>query len=127
MNKNKSGENFGFGIFVALFFTAVFSFAFISEDNKITGFAVSNTRNADSENSIRYNELKQFKDVKSMETLAAGNYYIDENGIVYWIDGDSRPAVAKVSLVYESQKNKQVYIDNQGRIGYVLNTIAISP
>ena len=53
--------------------------------------------------------------------LAAGNYYIDENGIVYWTDDSSSPAIAKVNSIDESQKNRPIYIDNNGNVGYSIS------
>ena len=98
-------------------------FAFITEENKITGLVV-----AEDSKEIQISQpiLIEFNDVNSLSTLSAGNYYIDENGIVYWIDDETKPAIAKVSYVNESQKNRHIYIDNEGRVGYVLESISIN-
>ena len=58
-----------------------------------------------------------------MSTLAPGNYFIDDDGIVYWIDDESRPAIAIVKYHDEIQENRHIYIDDEGRIGYVLESI----
>ncbi|MBI4140769.1 hypothetical protein HY485_02935, partial [Candidatus Woesearchaeota archaeon] len=39
LSKNKIGESFQFGLFIVLFAIAISLFAFVSEENKITGFA----------------------------------------------------------------------------------------
>lgn len=111
--KNKFGERFGSGIAVVVLSTVIVMLAFMSEDNKITGFVVS-------ENGAV--QLTEFENVNSLATLAAGNYYIDSDGIVYWLDDSSKPAIAKVRNLDENQRNRHIYIDDQGRIGYVLGT-----
>lgn len=121
LTKNKSGEKFNIGLFVVALAISVSLFAFISEENKVTGFVIVE---ANQERQIPQPVLLEFNDVDSLSTLAAGNYYIDENGIVYWIGDESRPAIAKVNFVDESQKNRHIYVDNEGRIGYVLNSIS---
>ncbi len=122
--QNKSGEKFNFGLFVILLSISVSLFAFISEENKVTGFVVAEENQKIVQ--IQQPILLDFKDVNSLSTLSAGNYYIDENGIVYWIDDEAKPAIAKVTFVEESQKNRNIYIDDDGRIGYVLNPISIT-
>ena len=121
MNKkileNKIGEKFGFGIFIVFLTMSISLFAFITEENKITGLATYSTE--DNVNAMQSN-LLEFNDFKSLSTLAAGNYYIDENGIVYWLDDSSKPAVAKTNHIDEIQKSKSIYIDADGNIGFVL-------
>ncbi len=119
--KSKSGEKFSVGIFIVFLTIVISMFAFITEENKITGFAISDANQEETQ--IVQPILLEFKDVNSLATLSAGNYYIDENGIVYWIDDEAKPAIAKVNFVDESQKNRHIYIDDQGRIGYVLKSI----
>lgn len=111
--KSKIGTNFGSGIALILVSVAIFMFAFISEDS-ITGLVVTEPKAEQS--------LIEFANFDELSTLAAGNYYVDSDGIVYWLDDESKPAIAKASYVDESQKNRHIYIDNQGRIGYVLGT-----
>ena len=119
--KSKSGEKFSVGIFIVFLTIVISMFAFITEENKITGFAISDANQEETQ--IVQPILLEFKDVNSLATLSAGNYYIDENGIVYWIDDEAKPAIAKVNFVDESQKNRHIYIDAEGRIGYVLKSI----
>ncbi len=116
---NKSGESFGFALAAILMSISIFSIAFISEGNKITGFAAKENVDVNVQPI-----LIMFKDVNSLSTLAAGNYYIDSDGIVYWMGDESKPAIAKVNFVDESQKDRQIYIDDNGRVGYVLNSIS---
>lgn len=115
--KNKSGEKFGFGIFIVFLTMSISLFAFITEENKITGLA---TYSAEGNVNAMQSNLLEFNDVHSLSTLAAGNYYIDENGIVYWLDDESRPAVAKINHINEIQENKIIYIDADGNVGFVL-------
>ena len=122
MIENKKGERFSFGLFIVSLSIIVTLFAFVTEENKITGFA---TLENNQEGIILQNNLLEFNDVNSLSTLSAGNYYIDYEGIVYWLDDESKPAIAHVKFVDEGQKNRAIYIDNQGRIGYLLESISI--
>ena len=111
--KNKIGESFGAGLFVIFLSIAVISIGFMSSDNNITGYAAFDAGKSNANHNII-----ELKDIEGVRTLAAGTYYIDNGGIVYWIDDDSKPAVAKINLIYESQKNRIIYVDNEGYIGY---------
>ena len=115
---NKSGREFGLGLAIIFLAISLSLFAFITEDNKITGFATLENQDY----IINPPKLLEFKYINSIGTLAPGNYYIDGDGIVYWTDDESRPAIAKVNSLDESQKSKDVYIDNEGRVGYTLGT-----
>ncbi len=128
LTKNKIGEKFSNGIFVILLSIAIPLFAFVTEDSKITGFVVSE----DSTDIIAANidvviqdNLLVFNNVDSLSTLATGNYYVDDIGIVYWLDDESKPAIAKVNFIDESQKNRHIYIDAGGRVGYILASVTI--
>ena len=123
MNKNKSG-NFGFGIFIIFLAIVVSLVSFVTEENKITGFAAMDTEPVIIVIS-NYN-LVELNDFKSLQTLSAGDYYVDNEGIVYWVGDESMPAIAKVSLIDESQKNRRIYVDDEGNIGYVLNSVLIN-
>ncbi|MBS3104880.1 hypothetical protein J4234_01340 [Candidatus Woesearchaeota archaeon] len=124
--KNKSGEKLGFGLIVVVFSIVISLFAFVSENNETTGFAVLE---GNENNAVQYNmeiipsNLIEFNKIKSLSTLAPGNYFIDDDGIVYWIDDESRPAIAIVKSHDETYENKLIYIDDEGRIGYVLESI----
>ncbi|MBI2652141.1 hypothetical protein HYX00_01635 [Candidatus Woesearchaeota archaeon] len=119
--KNKLGESFGFGLVLVILSIGIFSLAFISENNKITGFVAYAPENTYATPA----NLIEFNDVNSLATLSAGNYYVDGNGVVYWMDDESKPAIAKVNFIDESQRNKHIYIETQGRVGYVLDSILI--
>ena len=120
---NNSGEHFSFAVNLVATIIAVSLFAFMTESNKATGYSISNLAEKQvDEKNIGYNSgLMEFKDVNSLATLAAGTYYIGNDGIVYWFDDDSKLAMAKVKIVDEAQKNRLIYIDDRGNIGYVLN------
>ena len=113
---NKRAEHFNSALFAIVLSIAAVSLAFLSEDRSLTGFVAYEEQSL----VIEKPNLIVFDDVNSLRTLSAGNYYIDGNGIVYWIDDDSMPAIAKVSSLDESQKNRKIHIDNEGRIGYLL-------
>ena len=120
MKKNKRGEHFNIALIVILISIAVSLFAFKSEDNssQVTGFAVS-----DSVNPVTHTqqpELLQFSSVGSLSTLSPGSYYIDADGVVYWLDDSSKPAIAKVIHLSDSQKNREIYIDKDGNVGYLI-------
>lgn len=113
----KRGESLASALIVILLSIAIFSIAFIGEDRNITGFVVDTEPNYITTKS----SLIQYNDVGSLESLAPGNYYIDSDGIVYWLDDKSNPAIGKVNFVDEVHKNQHIYIDDEGNIGYVLS------
>lgn len=89
----------------------------MSGQNNITGFATSTSYNADA---ATQTNVKEYKNVNSLQVLAPGNYYIDSQGYVYWMDDEVTPAVAKVTYVRDEQKNRKIYIDDQGNVGYLI-------
>ena len=117
LSKNKYGQHFNLALIVIFLSITISLIAFVSEDNKITGF-VTSTDSSFVDAQPSYNE---YKDVDSLKSLASGNYYIDANGYVYWLDDGSRPVIGKVSFVDQIQKNRQIYIDNNGNIGYLIS------
>ena len=117
LQKESSRDKFMIGLNVVLFSIIITMIAFITEDKRIIGLAT-----LPSSIDAMQNNLIEFNDVDSL-TLGAGTYYIDSNGIVYWADDESMPAVAKLKQFDIDQENKYVYIDKQGRIGYLINSI----
>lgn len=118
--KNKKAEKFGFGLIIILLAMSVSLFSFLTEENGITGFAAYETEIfEDTPN------LTEFHSVNSLSTLSAGNYYIDEGGIVYWID-EGKVAMAKINNIDEIQKSRHVYIGREGDIGYILESASIN-
>ena len=116
MIKNRLGEHFQFALILILLSITISLIAFLSEDkNKITGFAASPLYNA-----VTNLNLIELNNLGELSTLTKGNYYIDDNNIVYWLDDESRPAIARVNYVSDESKNRQIYIDNDGNIGYLL-------
>ena len=116
---NKRGEHFNIALAVIFLSVAVSLFAFMSEEkNNVTGFVAqepaSDYSYADSP------VLREFNNFSELGSLAKGNYYIDNGGIVYWIDDESKPAVAKVNNIQDVQKSRIIYIDENGSIGYLL-------
>ena len=115
---NKKGEKFSTGMAVIAASILVSLIALWNGGSGIAGFAVHDSQNE--EVRIIPSNLMQFDNVDSL-TLAAGNYYIGGNGIVYWMDEESRAPIAKINFIEPEQKNRLVYIDDKGRVGYVLN------
>jgi hypothetical protein len=115
-HKRKEKDHFKIALLL-IYLTIVISLvAFKSADNSITGHIVN-------QNDLQYIEenLPEYGYIGELETLSPGNYFVDEKGIIYWIDDESRPAVGKVNFLYDVQKNRQLYIDNDGNIGYIVS------
>lgn len=117
---SKKGEKFGIGLLLVAAAVSLSLFSFMTGENSITGFAVA----LDSSN-IESSGLTEFNDADSLSTLSAGNYYIGSNGVVYWVDDGLSPAIAKVNNLDDSQKNRYVYIDPEGDVGYILDPLVI--
>lgn len=117
---SKKGERFEIGLLLVVISISISMFSFVTEENNFTGFAVAQQNQ---EIQASQPSLMEFNDVKSLSTLSAGNYFIDGDGIVYFIDDETRFAMAKVNFADEVQKNKKIYIDAEGRIGYILDYI----
>ena len=107
-------DHFQYALAAIIMAIAISMIAFKTADNNITAFAVSNV------DTVTHQNLMAFNDVNSMQSLAVGNYYVDADGVVYWIDDESRPAIARIANLEDSQKNRQIYIDGNGNVGYVL-------
>ncbi len=117
-SKNKTADKFSFGLNLIVLAIAVTLIAFITENRQITGFVI-----VDSDTSYEtLDYLKEFDNVDSL-TLSKGVYYIKEDGIIYWIDNEPIP-VAKVENIDETQKNRFIYIDDEGRVGYILKIVS---
>ena len=113
---NKRAEHFNSALLVIVVSIAVASLAFLTEDGIPTGFVAYEGQ----EFVPVAPNLLVFDNVDSLRTLSAGNYYVDGNGIVYWLDDSSMPAIARVSSIGESQENRKIHIDNEGNVGYLL-------
>lgn len=120
MMRNKKGERFEFGLLIVILSISISLLSFVTEGDNITGFVASEENQ---EIQVFQPVLLEFKNVDSLSTLSKGNYFIDGNGIVYWIDDDSMPAIARVNFLEESQKNRRIYIDAEGNIGYILELV----
>ena len=117
LSKNKLGNHFRYALIVIFLSIAISMLAFITQDKGLVGFA---TINYNSNAVTTQSNLIEFKDVKSLGSLAAGKYYIDEHGVVFWMEDDSKPAIAKVDFIDESQKNRYIYVDKEGNVGYLI-------
>ncbi|HLC61071.1 MAG TPA: hypothetical protein VJJ52_06610 [Candidatus Nanoarchaeia archaeon] len=117
-NKPKQKDHFKSALVVVALAIFISLIGLMSGQNNLTGFATSTSYNSDA---ATQTDVKEYNDVKSLEVLAPGNYYIDANGFIYWMDDDSTPAVAKVKSLTDDQKNRKIYIDDNGNVGYILN------
>jgi hypothetical protein len=111
-DKNPSVAN---GMFLAIISMAIFSVALMSEQPGITGQVVA----IDSAQ-IDIFSLREFKDVNSVGELSAGKYYLSREHIIYYIDDTSRFPVAKIVHLDDAQKDRFVYIDASGNLGYLI-------
>ena len=120
MGKNKRVEHFNIAMMAVFASIAISLLAFIGADNsgKVTGFAVSDSIASNTQ--VQQPELLQFKSIGSLSDLSSGAYYVDEKGVVYWMDDSSMPPVGQVAYLRESQKNRQIYVDNDGNVGYLI-------
>ncbi len=122
--RNNKGEHFNFALGVVFFSIFISILAFMSEDKgKITGFVTSDYNSEESSSSYSADVmpvLAKFGNLNDLRSLAKGNYYIDSDGIVYWIDDDSKPAVGKVTYIRDTLRNRLIYIDDNGNIGYII-------
>ena len=112
-DKHKQKDHFTAAIVGIALLITISLIALKTGGSQVTGYAVSSA-NENAQNQA----LREFNDVKSLGTLAPGNYYIDGSGVVYWMDDESMPAVGKLTRVDESQKSRNIFIDNDGRVGY---------
>ena len=114
-SKNKRGEHFNFALVAISLSIFISIIAFMTEDSGVTGFVTASPTYDVADSNIR-----NFDNMDDLRSLSKGNYYIDGNGIVYWLDDESRPAIAKVAYIRDENRNRQVFIDNEGNIGYVI-------
>ena len=114
---NRKGESFKFGLLVIGASILLSLLALTSRQNSITGYAGYGA-NLQYQQVSQYSNLRQFDSFDSIKSLAAGNYFIDGNGIIYWMDDETKPAIVRVNLLRDLQKNRYIYIDNEGKIGY---------
>ena len=113
--QNRKGGHFASAMAASALFMFVFFVAFVTEDRGITGFAV----NEQDSGSVVVQNLMEFDDASSLGSLGAGNYYITADGVVYWTDQGMIP-VARIKNLHESQKNRKIYIDSFGNLGYLI-------
>lgn len=112
MSQNKSpDEIFSEALLITFLAITITLFAFVGEENKITGFAAA--ENID-------NNLFEFDDMSYLGYLPVGYYYIDNGGIVYQVNDVFKTPIAKIKFIEEIQKDRYVYVDDYGRVGYVL-------
>ena len=117
-HKHREKDHFKSALVAVALVTFISLIGLMSGQNNLTGFATSTSYNADAATQIN---VKEYNNVKSLGVLNPGNYYIDANGFVYWMDDDSTPAVAKVKTLTDDQRNRKIYIDDQGNVGYIIN------
>ncbi len=116
-HNNGGYDHFKLALVVISLAILIPSIAFISEKRDIAGLASSSLQYSSSGEP----SLQELDNVKSLGTLVTGNYYIDDSGIVYWTDDSSSPPIAKVRSIQEKEKNRRIYVDDSGNVGYALS------
>ena len=116
-HKHKDKDHFKSALVAVALVTFISLIGLMSGQNNLTGFVTSTPYSADA---ATQTNVREYQNVNSLQVLAPGNYYIDSNGFVYWMDDDSSPAVAKVTNLRDEQKNRKIYIDDQGNVGYLI-------
>lgn len=117
-SKHKDKDHFKSALVAVAIVIFISLIGLMSGQNNITGFATGTSYNS---NAATQTDVKEYENVESLGVLAPGNYYIDANGIVYWMDDEVTPAVAKVKSLTDDQKNRKIYIDDWGNVGYLIN------
>jgi len=112
-------DKFSYGIFLIVSIISISMLAFLNEDKNITGYVIA----GESANYESASALAEFNSLNSLAQLSPGLYYVYADGYVYSVDDYSRLLVGKVSHLEDSQKDKLVYIDRNGNIGYVLDFV----
>ncbi|HLC62598.1 MAG TPA: hypothetical protein VJI52_06285 [Candidatus Nanoarchaeia archaeon] len=116
-HKHKEKDHFKSALVAVALVTFISLIGLMSGQNNLTGFVTSTSYNADA---ATQTNVREYQNVNSLQVLAPGNYYIDSQGYVYWMDDEVTPAVAKVTYVRDEQKNRKIYIDDQGNVGYLI-------
>jgi len=112
MRKN----HFNSALWIVIVSMSIVSLAFMSESNEITGLVVK-------EDSVQMApQFAELKDFKSLEILSPGTYYVNSDGIVYWLDDSSLPVVARIRHLEDDQKGSKVYVDSNGNVGYIISS-----
>jgi len=116
-NKNiKQKYKFEVGLLVVLLAISVSIVSFESEEYNAVGRAAEYA--AQDAADVDFLSLPSYNDFESLKYLASGNYLVDDEGILYWLDDKSIPAVGIVLSFEPEQVNRPIYIDSLGRIGY---------
>ena len=103
MVRGKKGNHFPIAIIVILVVIILFVTAFFTE-SKLSGMAV-------------YSGLEQIE-ASELYEFAEGNCYIDDNGVVYWIDDSSKPAIAQLHSMRDAYSDRYFYVSDDGMVFY---------
>lgn len=112
-------DKFTYGIFLIVSFILLSTLAFLNEDKNITGYVIA----GESANHESASALSEFNSLNSLAQLSPGLYYVYADGYVYSVDDYARLLVGKINRLDDPQKDKLVYIDRNGNIGYVLDFV----
>ena len=104
MIAGKKGEYFPTAVLVILVIIILFITAFFTESRK-TGMMI-------------YGDGLSEIGMSDLASLSEGNYYIDNQGIIHWIDDSSRPAVAKIRPIREINTDRYLYVSDEGLVFY---------
>src|SRR3989338_4007313 len=115
IEKSRRGEHFKIALGAVVGVILLSVLAFMSGHKGVTGYVVDSDSVAESGSP---ETVAEFEDLSSLSSLSPGTYYIDSYGTVYWLGDSSRVAVGGLNYFTESQKNRMIYIDNEGNLGY---------
>lgn len=114
MTRNE--DKFGIGILLIFLSISVTMLGFLSEEKNIVGYAAAKEPAIITDNSV-------FENIDTLSELSPGKYFVYDDGSVYSIEDDARLLVGKVKHIQDVQKNTYLYVDRNGDIGYVLDTV----
>ena len=103
MIKGNKSNLFPTAVIVILVIIVLFVTAFFTE-SKLSGMAV-------------YSGLEQIE-ASELYEFAEGNYYIDDNWVVYWIDDSSKPAIAQLHSMRDAYSDRYFYVSDDGMVFY---------
>lgn len=114
--RTRNEDKFGVGILLIILSISVTMFGFLSEERNIVGYAAGENRAINEGNAILYA-------YNSLSELSPGKYFVYDDGSVYSIEEYAKLFVGKVKHVQEIHKNRNLYVDRNGNVGYVLDVV----
>ena len=115
----KRNNSFEIGILFIVSAISITMLGFLSEEKNLAGHAAANENTG----YAVFNDNPLFHNLDSLSELSPGNYIVYDNNLVYSVEDDARLLVGKISHIQDFQKNKYIYVDRDGNVGYVLDLI----